>query len=280
MDYKQRVSFNTNDVRIINALRDFGIEYKTQGDCGIGAVELLESDPRWAALKAFLGESNYPYSTTAVYSKDEIKSAEWFSIRSKWRWEYPQPDSGNFGYMKNITYAGVCPECGANAVQVGKFRVKRSPKWNLRAFLMLNWVHDVLFVSESAKNILETAGLKGFHFQPVLNTRGSAEIGDIYQLCVETELPTGRILNDETTKQKSECSVCGTVKYVSSGRGSFYKRETFDGMSADIAVSKEIFGFGHMAIREIVISRQFYETVITNKLDRQLEIAPICLVAF
>lgn len=279
MDYKHRFTFTTNDVTTAYLVNHLGIKYKQEKGCAICVVEMLESDERWPQVKKFLDRIGETTWTTAIFTKSEIEHSEWFIIRSKWRWEYPQPDSDNFGYMKGITYTGQCPECAANAVQVGNFRVRRSPKWHDKAFLMINWVNDVLFVCEAAKNILEASGLNGFHFQTVLNTKGTAAIGDIYQLCVETMLPPGLVTDNDTIIEANTCEKCGSTKYLSSGRGTIYKKDTFANIENDIVMSDELFGAGdlHIAVKKIIISRHFYEMIISNKLDKQLDFEPIIL---
>lgn len=280
MDYKHRFTFTANDVAVVYTLNRLGIKYKQSEGCAICVVEMLESDGKWPQVKNFLDSIGEPTWTTVVYTKSEIENAEWFSIRTAWRWEYPQPDPNNSGYKKGVTYTGECPICAANAVQVGNFRVRRPPKWHAKAFLMINWVHDVLFASEAAKNILEASELRGFHFQDVLNTKGTAVIDDIYQLCVETILPPGLVITNDTIEEVSTCPKCGNTKYLAAGRGIIYKRETFAKVDTDIVMSGELFGAGdlHIAVRHILISRQFYETIIANKLDKQMVLEPVMLI--
>lgn len=280
MDYKRRFTFNIYDGVTANALERMGIKYKQAKDCAICVVEIMESDEKWPLFKKFLDCRGEPTQTTVVYTKSEIEHAEWFAIRTAWRWEYPQPDSDNFGYKKGITYVGECLECAANAVQVGNFRVRRSPKWHAKAFLMINWVDDVLFTSETAKNMLENSKLKGFHFQNVLNTKGTVVVDDIYQLCVETMLPPGLVITNDTIREVNTCTKCGSTKYLASGRGIIYKKDAFANVETDIVMSDELFGAGdlHIAVRHIIISRQFYEVIIANKLDKQLILEPVMLI--
>lgn len=273
MDYKHRFAFSTHDTATVRAMKRLGIEYTDRYD--IGVVEIMESDPRWLGMKRYLDMNDMSTMITTVFTKAEIAKAEWFTIRSKWRWDYPQPDSDDFGYIKGITYSGRCPECGANAIQVGKFRVRKSPKWNTKAFLMLNWVEDVLFLSEKAKTILEASDLKGFGFSEVLNTRGKAVVPDIYQLCVDNCLPEGMLINEKYIRLKYQCPVCGTKKYVLTGRGVAYKKGALDGVKSDIIAGGDILGDGHLACRKLIISRKFYETIKANKLGNQLELHPV-----
>lgn len=104
-------------------------------------------------------------------TKAEKYTAEWFKVKSVWRFEYPQPES-DFKYEQNITYSNdrLCKnrDCGYGLEQVGNFRLRKAPKWKNRSFLMMNWIPDELFVSDEAKNCLKQSGLRGFYFQAVL----------------------------------------------------------------------------------------------------------------
>lgn len=276
MDYHHRLAFRQDDMTTVQFLDKYGFKYKTSS-CGIAVLEILESDEKWPVLKKFLERTGRFTIDTAIFTKEEMKNAEWYTVRSKWRWEYPKPDD-DFGYLHGITYTGSCPMCGANVVQIGNFRVRRSPKWNSKSFLMINWIHDVLFTSTAVKETLEQSDLRGFHFEDVLNTKGTAPIDDIYQLYVETKLPAGLVTGNDTIKDESTCEMCGVTKYVGAGRGYIFKKETFENIDVDIAVSDEIFGGGYSVIRQILISKRFYETIILNKLDKQLVIEPVILV--
>ena len=275
MDYKHRFAFSTLDKSTAFALGSLGLAYKIDSGCDIGVIEILESDDRWPQLRDFLKNIGETTQVTPIFTKAEIAQAEWFTIRSKWRWEYPQPDTGNFGYANGITYAHGCPECGANAVQVGNFRVRKSPKWNAKAFLMLNWVDDVLFVSENTKNILKVSGLGGFKFAEVLNTRGRTAVPNIYQLSVENCLPEGMVINANYISEEHKCPLCGTKKYIMTGRGCAYEMDAFNEVCEDIVMSSEVFGAGNLACRKLIISKKFYETIVSNGLGSQLDMQPV-----
>lgn len=280
MDYKHRICFRTDDIKTLRFLDSIGIKYKVSDGSIISYIEILESNPEWPIVERyFKGKRLSTGLVDTVYTKEEMNSAEWFTVRSKWRWEYPQPNSGDNGYMKNITYTdSACPECGSGAVQIGNFRVRKSPKWGQKAFLMLNWIGDVLFLSDHAKDILTDSDLSGFHFAEVLNTKGTAAIADIHQLCVDNVLSPGIVWDNDTIGKVNYCSVCGITKYGPTGRGKIYRRSAFEDVDQDIIMSAEVFGWDHLSQRSIIVSKHFYKVINENGLNKQLSFEPIQLV--
>ena len=280
MDYKHRMCFRTDDIQTLQFLDGIGIEYKISDGSIISYIEILESKPEWQTVEAYFKRKRLSTGLVdTIYTKEEMNRAKWFTVRSKWRWEYPQPNSGDNGYIKNVTYTdSACPECGNGLVQIGNFRVRKSPKWGQRAFLMLNWIGDVLFLSNHAKDVLSDSNLGGFHFAEVLNTKGTAVIADIHQLCVDNVLPQGIVWDNDTIGRVNRCSVCGIIKYGPTGRGKIYRMSAFENVDQDIIMSDEVFGWDHLSQRDIIVSKHFYEVINENKLNRQLPFEPIQLV--
>lgn len=279
MDIKHRLTFRLDgDTSVTSILEQNKIKHKYYTDIDFLVVEILESHPKWHELQQFLCSHGYDNGLAEpVYTKHEMANAEWFTCRSKWHWEYPQPKSDSFGYMKNITYAldSDCSECGCGAEQIGNFRVRKTPVWNGKNFLMLNWENDVLFLSDNARHILEASDLTGFGFREVYNTKGTEKIADISQLVIENYTEPGLVWQGNgTIKQINVCPVCNSVKFITSGRGICYKRSAFPD-NCDIVKSYECFGDGHSASRKIFVSKKVYDLIVENKLDRQLAFEPV-----
>lgn len=98
-------------------------------------------------------------------------------------------------------------------------------------------------------------------------------------MCRE-KAPPGLALVNDTIIEANTCKKCGNTKYLPSGRGVIYKKEAFTNINADIVMSDELFGAGdlHFAIRDIIISRKFYEIITANRFDKQLRLEPVMLV--
>lgn len=276
MDFKQRIVFRDDEhKKLIQFLDDQRIKYERDTSISLIVLEILESDKFWPDINKYLTKNKISLQTEGVYTKQEMEQAEWFSFRSKWRWGYPQPEN----YEQNIIYSdkNYCKECGSGLVQINSFRVKKTPNWSKKNFLMLNWVEDELFLSNHAKNILLNSNLKGFGFIDVVKPKGEMLLEDINQLKVNEVLSPGLVNQDNTIRETTKCKKCGVIKYALTGRGLVYKKSVFPS-DFDIVKSFEVFGWGHVAPRGIFVNQKFYQTIIQNKLERNLEFEPIKLI--
>lgn len=115
--------------------------YKIKYKVGIGipilTFEIFEDNSCWRNLNSLMNKHHKHPISECLYSKKEFDEAEWFRIRSKWRSGYPQPEDGK-GYKK-VTYddSSYCTRCGCGLIQKDSFRLKKTPKWGKKNFLML-----------------------------------------------------------------------------------------------------------------------------------------------
>lgn len=279
MEFKQRIAFRDDEhKKLIKLLNEYKIKYDQDNSSSIIVLEILESNEFWPEIKKYIIKHNISEYTEVVYTNQEMEKAEWFRLRSKWRWEYPQPVD-NFGYQDMITYdnKNYCFECGSGLVQIDSFRVKKSPDWKKRNFLMLNWIEDELFLSDDAKNILLNSGLKGFEFIDVVKPRTETKLEDFNQLKVKNISSPGLVDQNNTIRETTKCKKCGVIKYALTGRGLVYKKSIF-GDDVDIENSFEVFGWGHAALRCIFVNQKFYQVIVNNGLEKHLEFVPIKLI--
>ncbi|PGM53818.1 hypothetical protein [Bacillus sp. AFS053548] len=182
---------------------------------------------------------------------------------------------------KHITFndENLCDSCGCGLVQKDSFRMKKSPKWSSKNFLMLNWIEDELFISSKAKDELQKSKLKGFDFYEVKkNAKDNVILDDVHQLYINDQLKPGMLEDSDTIANTIRCNKCGGTKFIYSGKGFKYQKSVFENVDVDIIKSAETFGDGHMCARLIFISQDFFQLVKKNKLDRNLEFEPILLI--
>lgn len=254
------------------------IAFEQVDDTDFIVFDIFEDDPHWPSIQALLEADGDHAIATTIFTKQELKDAEWLTIRSKWHNGYPQPESA-FDY-REITYdaSQFCRECGAGLVQRDSFRLTKAPKWGTRHFFSLNWVFDELFVDDAARNILDSSGLTGFHFLPAKNKRGTEELPGVHQLAIEALTQPGVVTGGRDINKIHTCAVCGRTKYQPTGIGMHvFRREALDGMP-DICRTHEDWGSGHGADRLILISQRMYRLIVDNHLDRSLVFEPIQLV--
>lgn len=278
MDIRQRIVFREEEhKKFIRFLDEREIKYERDSSISLIVLEILESNEFWPEINKYLIRKKMLPFTEGVYSRKEMEQAEWFVLRSKWRWEYPQP-AGDGGFY-HITYSDkdYCKECGSGLVQIDSFRVKKTPNWKKKNFLMLNWIEDELFLSDNAKGILSNSNLKGFQFIDVVKPRIETKLEDFNQLKVNSILSPGIQDQDNTIREIIKCKKCGIVKYALTGRGLVYKKSIFQN-DVDIVNSFEVFGWGHGAPRGIFVNQKFYQVIVNNGLEKNLEFVPIKLI--
>lgn len=249
-------------------------------ECGeiVCSVDISENDSHWEIVKQIIEVEHNSYISETQFNELERASAKWLTMRSKWYYDYPQPENK----YTDITYTreNLCSnkECGIEFDQIDCFRFKRTPKWGKRNFCMTNWIYDELFVSSYAKEILELSDLTGISFVNVKNKNGKEVLQDIYQMKIPGVLNNGICEDSMRIKEIFVCPICGKQKLRSNSRGQYYfKKEIFD-HSLDFVKSGEWFGGGSGSSRLILISQKAYQFIIKNKLDSSLVFEPIILV--
>lgn len=277
MEILKRIPFRTDaHSELIDYLKDNGLQF----DEGviISAVEIFESNPHWPWIFDYAKQNNEQIYSETLFSAHELENAKWLTVRSQWRNGYPQPE-GSFAYER-ITYSckNHCGDCGTGLSQVDSFRIKKTPNWGKRHFMMLNWVPDELFLDDVAMTELSNVSLRGLEFRNVKNSKGTQILPNINQLVVSAVLPKGIVADRCSIDKIYECANCGIHKYHPSGIGMHaFRKEIFEG-APDIVKTEEVFGWGHVASRLIIISPKMYQVIIKNKLDRGLVFEPIELV--
>ena len=276
MKIKKHISFSTDhDHKLTRYLTENDINFKV-GEI-ISYLDIFTDDPQWESVSRLAEECSAVCLSETVFSKKELDAAEWLTLRSTWQNGYPMPDD-DLGYLRD-TYDDkrYCYECGCGLYQREPFKIKKTPSWGKRGFMMLNWVDDEIFVSDEVKEFLQSSELSGFHFTSVRNKSGKEILPNIYQMCVNTILDVGLLYPQECIRNVLCCPRCGKVKYHPNGIGMYrFKRSIFEGMP-DVVKSNEWFGWGHGADRLIIVRNSFYRTVVENKMDRALEFQPIVL---
>lgn len=278
MDIKYHITFkNEKNPELTDYLEQNNISY----DKDLNLFDMYESSEHWKFIKDFvLREDNSEKDgitclANTIFTKGELKNADWLRMRTKWRNDYPQPEDS----FSTITYSDehCCDECGCGLEQVDAFRIKRVPKWGKRRFMTLNWIDEELFVNDFTKEIFEKSEFKDISFKEVKNKRGTEVIPDVWQLVTPTWSKTGIIEQQRCITGVLKCSKCGTKIYHPNGMGMMqYKKGTFEN-APDIFKTDEYFGWFY-TIKRIIISQKMYRFITEHHLEASLVFEPIDLV--
>lgn len=223
---------------------------------GLVSFEVAESDPSWAAVEAWARSHGAVDVPTTQFSAGELEAASWLELVADWHHGYPQPEK-DFGYLR-VTFDGACPVCGVGRRQVGAFQLKGEPKWGRRNVLQLNWVFDEFFVTpELWSSVFEPIGVAA---RPVVDRKGSL-LQAVVQLVVEAEVD---VETDGLARQV--CDACGQAKFAAPTRG--FSPEPRDlGGSVPMARSRQWFGSGARAFREVLVSQELRRSLAATGLS-------------
>ena len=278
MKIRHRIAYSKETVSkpFIDFLVEKKAEFKkTSSD--IGVAYIYEENDYLDELDRFYQTERTTPIIDVVYSDSEYSQAEWLSIRPQFRFEYPQPED-EFAY-KHYTYddKNYCEKCGCGLTQQASFRVKKEPKWGTRHFLMLNWVQNELFTSSYAKDCINSNEVIGLKWFEVINHRKDVAFEDFHQIYVENELKAGMINLQQSVQEFLNCKVCGSEKYIYSGRGLTFRKEVFENLNVDIIKTHESFGAGWICSKKNIISKRFYQMIKSYGLDKDVVFEPISL---
>ncbi len=239
------------------------------------SFDVFESDPLWPYIEKYITEHDIFSLKETFYTKDELQQAQFLRLWCRWCNGYPQPE----GKFMSITYSqSYCKKCESGLCQIAPFRIRKSPNWGTRHFMMLNWVLDELFMDDTAKEVLSSSGLQGISFRPVEDKNGKQTLPNIWQWDIPYVLPAGLCYSGRAIDRVLYCESCGKVKYHPTGIGMrSFKKEIFQD-APDVMKSEEIFGFDVNTSKMIIVSQKVYQTLTNHHLDRALVFEPINLV--
>ncbi|UEX18032.1 hypothetical protein LMF57_18820 [Stenotrophomonas sp. SI-NJAU-1] len=226
------------------------------GECIIGVVHSAEGAPEWGGVSSLIREWGGSSLVTTDFSAAEIAAADYCELLVTHANGYPQPED-DFGFLaQSYDTSKYCDECGAWAVQIAPFRVRKSLKWGRNAFLKLFWVEDAIFMHREvwqahlAPLCIET--------WPVEDTQGNV-LDHIVQLRADTSVAL-QIEEDLGVR----CPKCGRVRYMGPERG--FLPAPVGAPDLPIFRSEQFFGAGHQSSNAILIRRDVVAAIQAAKL--------------
>ena len=297
MRIKHRYAFNTNETKLTSFLDKQGI--KREEKYNVSIFYMYEDEQNFDTINNFMKDNKAVTLPTAVYTKKEIETATWLTVRSSWQSLYPQPQD-DMKY-KTTTYddtdycegnPNLCNTdsreivfhlkyadkpmfyCGKGLIQKDSFAIKKEPNWGSRNFMMLHWVFDELFISPKAEEVLRKSDLKGFEIYDVFN-KSKKKLENVKQIFVKNYVDEGFCA--DAIERTYTCPVCGFKKYWPKTGAFHFHKEIFTDVKDDIVKTTD--KFGEINCESLIfITQKFYQTVTDAKLDRGLVFEPIELI--
>lgn len=263
------------------------------GNGGFIVINITEDDPKWPDVQQLALAYNEEWSSlvTNVFTKSELRAAEWSLLSTSGHFGYPQPEDDYISVTYDTT--NFCEHCGIGAVQRAPFRFRSEPKAPHSHFLKFNWVFDELFILPAVMERFQQADVSGIDYGIPVIHKNNQPLVTRWQLHINTILPpvlytqglqtVTCCLNNEETRQTHNPTTqittpfCGRVKYHLTHHGlRAFQRKAFSGMP-DFIKSSEWFGSGCRAFRLILVSNKVANMILDEKW-RGYILEPIALV--
>ncbi len=247
---------------------------------------LYEDNSRFSIIKQEVDKFGLVAQIGSIFDIDDYAKANWFWV-SVGEYQYPQPED-NFDYQKrSFNLDSYCEVCGIGKVQKAPIRLRTLPKQPKNDFWGIHWEHDIIFVRERAKRILENIGASGISFsKPVLH-KNDHQIEDLFQLNIQTILEPGfnnyntqelhcNAGNEENSQRElnADTIYCGRAKYHFPMIGGLNFNETIFDEQSDIVKTSEYFGSGASAFRLPIFSKKL-KTILEKEKIRGIGFTPI-----
>jgi hypothetical protein len=261
MRITHRISLNSSPT-IRKELATLGVVI---GSSGFVAFDIDESQPQWSKIADWMKRRGISSFVSTSFSETEVRAAAWIALKPTWHHGYPQPNADVFGY-REVTYdlTEYCDLCGIGKKQKAPFQMKAEPRWGRSGILQLNWIVDEYFALPRVwSTVFKPYGIE---CRPVTNKRG-IPLKTVVQLVSTEEVD---IVTDELSRSK--CVKCGRIKYLPVSRGPF--PSLINMPSVHIVKTRQNFGSGASAYREVLVSKDIARLLLANKV-RGVSLLPV-----
>ena len=256
---KYHVPYSASDRNLIGKHEEWMVEFDI----------FKETEAFKAFRRAFPIASRDNGGIDYVFSEQEIKAAEWFTLRS---------------ITQKINYIGGEPYFKSTchyrySEQQGYIHIEGSVRWGSRQFFCSsNSLDDFLFCSERAKQLIE-GNWDGIEFLPVVRKSSEKIVNDLYQIKVINRLPLEAFRIDKDQKLK-KCPRCGRPVVVEQKDCQIKLKKEYMTNHRSFYTTGEYLTMGGLIKYTLpyrVVPREFYIFCKDNKLDRGLTFTPVIL---
>ncbi len=233
-------------------LAAMSVKVKPSGYIGFN---IDEADPHAMAIASWAHRRHIEVQVGTRLEPADLVATDWLELLPDWLHGYPQPDEGEFGYLR-ATYdlSAYCEACGVGLRQVAPFQMKGEPPWGRRSILQLNWVFGECFVTpETWETTFKPFGVGR---RPVTDRR-HRELTTVVQLVVEELVDV-----DGTGRPVETCLRCGVVKIQPISSGFF---PALRGVPVGaVCRTRQWFGSGAEARQPILVSQELRRAMIRD----------------
>lgn len=275
MRVKYRISFRKSESHELMAvIEQHNIKHSSLltpgGTDPLISFDVYDTHVAWETILNLVRKNNLPHHHTNVFTKKEIRAAQWCRVKLINHVGYPQPEDE--WLSTHFTYANFDPESRTYSHQIEDFRIKKEPRLKNKHFMDLTWPREIFARIEVIEK-LKAANVKGFVARDVLIHKTGKPSKEIQQIAIPKITKADAILNDHPITTKPGDKV---IKYIPHTRGILGINPELLTEPEDFVLSKEWFG-DRNAFREILVSQKVTNLILDNNW-KGLSLEPIQVV--
>ncbi len=218
--------------------------------------DVYDTHVAWETISDLVSKNRISHLHTNVFTKKEIRFAQWCRVKLIHHVGYPQPEDE--WLSTRFTYANYDPESRTFSHQVEDFRIKQEPRLKNKHFMDLTWPYEIFARIEVIEE-LKAAKVKGYIARDVLIHDTGKPSKEIQQIVIPKITQANAILKDHPISTSSD----KVIKYMPHTHGILGFTPELLAESVDFVLSKEWFGDKN-AFREILVSQKVANLILDN----------------
>ena len=270
--------------KLLDFLDSKKIKYEFSVSAGNILLDICENNKHFAEFMQFIPEDAF-CTKKYVFSKKELDEAKWLTMRCTNQKFEAQSWEETFEYSCTETRTAInhrgkpeIHEYANHGKQIAPYQfTKANIKWGKSSFCgTITGGRDTIFCNDNAVSVIESNGLTGLSFAPVLQHRKNVYLENVHQLVFDNIIP------DEKTQMQGldkvwHCPHCGKKKYMYNslsrlvidrdalGEQDFYSTEENYHYWSDETRPQALF----------IVSQRAYRVLKENRMTGTLEFFPL-----
>lgn len=279
---KEKYYYIPYNEQIFALLMNFKIKHRVYTDAAGRLTQLqftlYDDGAYWPIFAPILPKSNVD---KMIFSDEEMLAAPWLTVRTDCMRAESRNEEKTFRYEcfeTRYNTNGTPYEIAHHFEQVAPYELKPI-KWDAKHHVDAGCVEQffTVFCDGQVKTALESGGVKGVEFSPVIWSRKKGmHLPDTYQITPLGQIPREAITIDAEQTVRRECPICHKERYDFTNTMRLIVEDKYLDPKCDFYNTVRIFGF-RPPHAIMVVSQKVYRILTEAELTRNLVFEPVVL---
>jgi hypothetical protein len=195
-----------------------------------------------------------------IFSNEELKKYDWFSLCITNRRYYPQPENN---FQKYIFNSNLCEKCFIDKKQIYDIEINHYRTLEKCDLYAPYWLDGIIFINKRRINLAES--FTGINIRKIIDYKTKAESHLFSQLEITNIIDCE--LNKNHIQEYFTCPKCNRTKPVMKISPKYKYKIMDKSRLCDFNYSSEIFGVNQVSARDIIISKKVYNMLKAERFN-------------